>query len=41
LDNATISDFDFDTKLRQLQDLENAYPEFYDANSPTQEWVEA
>jgi DNA ligase (NAD+) len=36
LDNATISDFDFDTKLRQLQDLENAYPEFYDANSPTQ-----
>jgi DNA ligase (NAD+) len=29
LDNATISDFDFDTKLRQLQDLENAYPEFY------------
>ena len=35
LDNATISDYDFDTKLKQLQTLENKYPEFYDANSPT------
>ncbi len=35
LDNATISDFEFDQKLKQLQDLEKAYPEFYDANSPT------
>jgi len=32
----TISDFDFDTKLRQLQELEAAHPEFFDPNSPTQ-----
>ncbi|OIQ28994.1 MAG: DNA ligase (NAD(+)) LigA [Bacteroidetes bacterium MedPE-SWsnd-G2] len=36
LDNASISDFDFDQKLKELQDLENAHPEFKDANSPTQ-----
>ena len=35
LDNGTISDFDFDIKLKQLQDLEDTHPEFYDANSPT------
>ena len=35
LDEATISDFDFDIKLKQLQYLEEAHPEFYDANSPT------
>ena len=35
LDDPTISDYDFDIKLKQLQDLEEAYPEFYDANSPT------
>lgn len=34
-DNPTISDFDFDTKLKQLQDLEAKHPEFYDENSPT------
>jgi len=32
----TISDFEFDTKLRQLQELEAQHPEFFDANSPTQ-----
>jgi DNA ligase (NAD+) len=32
----TISDFDFDAKLRQLQELETAHPEFFDPNSPTQ-----
>jgi len=32
----TISDFDFDTKLKQLQALEAQYPEFFDPNSPTQ-----
>jgi len=32
----TISDFNFDTKLKQLQDLEAQYPEFFDPNSPTQ-----
>ena len=35
LDNPTISDYDFDIKLKELQDLEHAYPEFYDANSPS------
>jgi len=36
LDNATISDYDFDIKLKELQALEDANPEFFDANSPTQ-----
>ncbi|WET03283.1 NAD-dependent DNA ligase LigA [Flavobacterium sp. YJ01] len=36
LDNATISDYDFDVKLKELQDLENKNPEFFDENSPTQ-----
>nr|WP_315181838.1 NAD-dependent DNA ligase LigA [uncultured Flavobacterium sp.] len=36
LDKPTISDFEFDLKLKQLQDLENKYPEFFDENSPTQ-----
>ncbi|ALJ06607.1 DNA ligase [Pseudalgibacter alginicilyticus] len=36
LDNATISDYDFDIKLKELQELEMKYPEFFDANSPTQ-----
>jgi len=36
LDNATISDYDFDVKLKELQQLEEQYPEFFDANSPTQ-----
>ncbi|WP_010134735.1 NAD-dependent DNA ligase LigA [Ochrovirga pacifica] len=36
LDNASISDFDFDMKLKELQDLETQYPDFFDPNSPTQ-----
>lgn len=36
LDKPTISDFEFDQKLKQLQDLEVQYPEFFDENSPTQ-----
>lgn len=36
LDNPTISDFEFDQKLKQLQELETKYPEYFDANSPTQ-----
>ena len=36
LDEATISDYDFDIKLKELQQLEEQYPEFFDANSPTQ-----
>ncbi|MDG1330175.1 MAG: NAD-dependent DNA ligase LigA [Flavobacteriaceae bacterium] len=35
LDNATISDYDFDIKLKKLQRIEEEYPQFYDANSPT------
>ncbi len=35
LDSPTISDYEFDIKLKQLQVLEAKYPEFYDANSPT------
>ncbi|MDT0555164.1 NAD-dependent DNA ligase LigA [Patiriisocius hiemis] len=35
LDTPTISDYDFDIKLKELQALEAAHPEFYDANSPT------
>ncbi len=36
LDNATISDFDFDKKLKELERLEQENPQFFDANSPTQ-----
>lgn len=36
LDKPTISDFEFDQKLKQLQELEAKHPEFFDANSPTQ-----
>ncbi|PQJ78780.1 NAD-dependent DNA ligase LigA [Polaribacter porphyrae] len=36
LDNASISDFDFDIKLKELEKLEQENPEFFDANSPTQ-----
>lgn len=35
LDAPTISDFDFDMLLQELQDLEARHPEFYDENSPT------
>ncbi|HEX8576842.1 MAG TPA: NAD-dependent DNA ligase LigA, partial [Flavobacterium sp.] len=36
LDTPQISDYEFDLKLKQLQDLENQYPEYFDENSPTQ-----
>ncbi|PXY43847.1 NAD-dependent DNA ligase LigA [Flavobacterium hydrophilum] len=36
LDDATISDYDFDLKLKELQDLEKKHPEFFDEHSPTQ-----
>lgn len=36
LDKPTITDFEFDQKLKQLQELETKYPEFFDENSPTQ-----
>lgn len=36
LNNPTISDFEFDNKLKELQLLEAAHPEFFDINSPSQ-----
>ncbi|WP_299782565.1 NAD-dependent DNA ligase LigA [uncultured Formosa sp.] len=35
LDQSEISDFEFDMKLKSLQDLEAKHPEFHDENSPT------
>lgn len=35
LDNPTISDYDFDVLLKELQALETAHPQFDDPNSPT------
>lgn len=32
----TISDYDFDQLMHELQDLEQRHPELYDPNSPTQ-----
>lgn len=36
LDNPTISDYEFDVMLKELQKLENENPIFFDENSPTQ-----
>lgn len=36
LDNPTISDYEFDAKLKELQELEDKHPEYFDDNSPTQ-----
>ncbi|MBP6584418.1 MAG: NAD-dependent DNA ligase LigA [Flavobacterium sp.] len=36
LDKPTISDYEFDLKLKELQDLESKHPEYFDENSPTQ-----
>lgn len=36
LTQPTISDFEFDMKLKELEKLENEFPEFADPNSPTQ-----
>jgi DNA ligase (NAD+) len=36
LDEPVISDFDFDMLLKDLEQLENDYPQFRDPNSPTQ-----
>ncbi len=35
LDQPTISDYDFDMKLKELQGLEEKHPQFHDATSPT------
>lgn len=36
LSTPTISDQEFDKKMKELQDLEAAHPEYYDPDSPTQ-----
>ncbi|MBP6374373.1 MAG: NAD-dependent DNA ligase LigA, partial [Flavobacterium sp.] len=36
LDQPLISDYEFDALLKQLQALEHQFPEYFDANSPTQ-----
>lgn len=35
LDHPTISDYEFDMKLKELQELEAKHPEFFDPTSPT------
>jgi len=35
LANSAISDFDFDIKLKELEKLENEFPQYRDPNSPT------
>ena len=35
LDQPCISDFEFDQLLKELEQLESQFPEFYDENSPT------
>lgn len=35
LDEPVISDFEFDMKLKELQQLETEHPEYHDPNSPT------
>jgi DNA ligase (NAD+) len=36
LDSATISDYEFDIRLKELQKLEGENPQYFDENSPTQ-----
>ena len=36
LDKSVISDFEFDTLLHELRELEHKYPQYFDLNSPTQ-----
>ncbi len=35
LDEPTVSDYEFDMKLKELQTLEDAHPEYFDPTSPT------
>lgn len=35
LDQSLISDYDFDMKMKELQELEEKHPEFYDPSSPS------
>lgn len=36
LDKPTITDYEFDVKLKELEALEQQYPEYFDIHSPTQ-----
>src|SRR5690606_37162372 len=36
LANSVVSDYDIDQKLKELEALEAAYPQYMDPNSPTQ-----
>jgi DNA ligase (NAD+) len=36
LSQPTVSDFEFDDNLKELEELEAQYPEYYDSHSPTQ-----
>jgi len=36
LSKPTISDYEFDMKLKELSDIEASHPEYFDLNSPTQ-----
>ncbi|WP_367770226.1 NAD-dependent DNA ligase LigA [Flavobacterium sp. WC2421] len=36
LDKPVVSDYEFDIKLKELLDLENKHPEYFDENSPSQ-----
>lgn len=36
LENPSVSDYEYDARLRELIELEEKYPECYDSNSPTQ-----
>ena len=35
LDNPSVPDYEYDRLLQELRELEEAHPEFYDVNSPT------
>ena len=35
LDNPSVSDYEYDMLLKELKELEEAHPEFFDINSPT------
>ena len=37
LDNPTVDDIEYDSKLRELERLEKEYPEFMDADTPTKQ----
>ena len=40
LDKPTMSDYDYDHKLRRLEELEGEHPETITPDSPTQRWGE-